>query len=81
VKRGEQCSHSKLKEADVIEIRRLRASGLVYREIAAKFGVHLGHIFDIVKGIAWKHVPNPDQSDPSNHWMSCACWALDWEGS
>jgi len=49
---------SKLKESDVIEIRKLHASGLwLYRELATKFGVAYGHIYEIVKRERWKHLP------------------------
>lgn len=56
VQRGDKCPFSQLKEADVVEIKRLRASGWLYREIGAKFGVSGDHICGIVNRKYWKHV-------------------------
>lgn len=46
--------NAKLSDKDVIEIKRLRAEqGLLYREIAEKFGVSEGHIGAIIRGV-WR---------------------------
>ena len=55
--RGEQQKNSKLTESDVLEIRRLYATGdYSYASIAKIFPVHPGQILKIVRRIAWKHV-------------------------
>lgn len=57
---GSQHHAAKLTEADVVEIRRLRASGLLHREIAERFNMSRCQIGDIARGTAWSHVPlNP----------------------
>jgi hypothetical protein len=53
---GESQPNAKLKEAEIIEIRRLYASGLRLREIAAKLSVPLGTIGVIVCRRTWRHV-------------------------
>lgn len=52
--RGEKNGRAKITEADVREIRRLRALGWLTRELRQKFGV--GNISAIVKGKSWKYV-------------------------
>ena len=55
-RRGEDNDMSVLREADVIEIRRLRLSGLSGPAIAARFEVNHCAIYDILNGITWRHV-------------------------
>lgn len=55
--RGESQPSSKLKEADVIEIRRLHAVGLTQYRIAKIFGMSYHAIRRIISGVGWKHVP------------------------
>lgn len=55
-RRGSEVTNSKLKESDIIEIRRMRAGGALLKEIAAKFNVSVSSIHLIVKGRNWKHV-------------------------
>lgn len=54
--RGEQVVHSKLKTADVIEIRKLYSDGETQRAIAPRYGVTYKTISKIVRRERWKHV-------------------------
>jgi hypothetical protein len=51
--RGEDKGNSKLTEAQVLEIRRLRKTGLFHREIAKQFGVSYSSIQLICQGLRW----------------------------
>jgi len=53
---GENHIGSKLKEAEVIEIRERAANGIAYRSIAASFNVSVGTISDIVNRNWWTHI-------------------------
>lgn len=55
--RGEAHWNARLTEADVVEIRRLRADGAPRTEVAAIYGVHPHHVTAITAGRAWGHVP------------------------
>jgi hypothetical protein len=56
--RGERHGHAKLTEADVIEMRRLRATGeWTTKALAAKFGVCRPVVSVIINRKAWLHVP------------------------
>jgi len=57
IPRGEVRGHAKLKNADVIEIRKLYESGWLQRELAAKFAVSLSRISYIVTRRHWSHLP------------------------
>lgn len=46
----------KLTEADVREIRALRASGVELKPIAKRFGVSTSAIFSVASGRTWKQV-------------------------
>lgn len=61
--RGEN-SNSKLKEAEVVQIRRLRAEGVPSHELAARFGVAPRHVESIVNRRCWRHLPNEQGGDP-----------------
>lgn len=50
---------AKLNDQKVVEIRRLRSRGLVYREIAEIYDVALETIIAVVNGKTWKHVKSP----------------------
>ena len=54
--RGEN-SNSKLKEGQVIQIRRLAGAGIPSRELAARFGVSPRHVGSIVNRRCWRHLP------------------------
>lgn len=53
---GESCGKSKLTEAQVLEIRSLRASGMVYREIGQLYGVSITNVYDICRRKTWTHI-------------------------
>lgn len=53
---GERNPSSKLTEADVIAIRVLRSTGMGAREIAARYGVGRGVVYQIIRGERWGHV-------------------------
>lgn len=55
---GEQHAESKLKEADVLEIKRLyKEEGVKQQWLALKYGVAQGMISKIVNGHVWQHLP------------------------
>ena len=54
--RGSMNGLAKMNEADVVEVRVMRAAGVTYREISAKFGVTISAISHIFNKGAWKHV-------------------------
>ena len=54
--RGEDHGRAKLTEDDVRAIRALRRSGLTFREIGRRFGVHLATAHRVVHLAAWAHV-------------------------
>ena len=54
--RGESARHAKLREADVLEIRRLRAEGLTTCELANRFEVSPRNVRVIVQGHSWRHL-------------------------
>lgn len=56
VPRGVDHANSKLEPCKVLEIRRLRMSGVPVREIASAFGLSRGGIYDVVNGKVWRHV-------------------------
>jgi hypothetical protein len=47
---------AKLTVADVLEIRRLRKSGVMAKDIAPRFGIADSAVSTISRGVAWKHV-------------------------
>jgi hypothetical protein len=53
---GEKNSQAILKEKDIIEIRKLHNDGMKQIEIAKKFPVHKGTIWQIVNRLSWKHI-------------------------
>lgn len=53
---GERAGNAKLKDEDILEIRRRHANGEVQRRIAESFGVGYKAINKIVLGLRWKHV-------------------------
>ena len=64
-KRGESCPTSKLKEKDIIEIRKLYSngeSGLTYKDIAKIYNVIPQTIHSIVRYKRWKHVKMPSET-------------------
>lgn len=55
--RGSKHGTSKITEADVIEIRKLRATGLTFRELATRFPIGADALCCITNRKTWKHVP------------------------
>lgn len=57
--RGEKINTAKLKEEDVLEMRKIRKeTGLSYQNIAKMFGVRkITARRNIFLGISWKHIP------------------------
>lgn len=53
---GEKHSNAILKNEQVIEMRRLRTTGLLYREIAVLFGIRKEHVGSIVRRELWPHI-------------------------
>jgi hypothetical protein len=53
---GEAVRHRKLGDAEVLEIRRLRAEGVTVSKLAARFGVSRSNIRSIVEGRTWRHL-------------------------
>ena len=57
-KPGEQHPQAKLKDADIVQIRRLYfKEGWTQQAIADHFKVSQAHIGKIINGLRWTHVP------------------------
>lgn len=54
---GSTSGNAKLSENDIPLIRKLLASGLSQSEVARRFGVSHGIIFNIDHNVTWRHVP------------------------
>lgn len=54
--RGSRQPNSRLTEADVLEIKRLLASGWKIADVADRFGVGKTTISNIKNGLIWSHV-------------------------
>lgn len=64
--RGEACGASKLTGEQVLEIRRKYVSRKYpYRKLAEEYGLSLTHVWRIVTGRYWRHVPR--ESRPECH--------------
>ena len=55
-KRGEKTHLAKLKNNDVLEIRRLSGIGRTNKSIAEEFGVSTDNIKCIIKRKTWRHI-------------------------
>ena len=53
---GQNHYNAKLTDADVVEIRKLRAQGETLKSIAHRFGVHLSLIHLVAHRRNWKHI-------------------------
>lgn len=53
---GENCRLSKLTNGQVIDIFKLKNTGLQIKEVAKRYGVYPQAISDIWKGKTWKHI-------------------------
>jgi hypothetical protein len=54
--RGERHPMAKVTAADVMEMRRMRAGGAIFKEIGARFGVTTQAAFLAVTGKSWGHL-------------------------
>lgn len=54
---GEKHGNSKLTDDIVLAIRRDRAAGATYKELASKYGIIVAHAGRICRRVAWKHLP------------------------
>jgi hypothetical protein len=54
---GDTNGAAKLKESDVIDIRKQAADGVPQRTIAAQYGVHQSMVYLIAKRKKWQHIP------------------------
>lgn len=55
--RGETNGNARITEAQVIQIRALRASGYQQQELADMFGISQPTVGQIVRRVTWKHIP------------------------
>jgi hypothetical protein len=62
--RGERNSRSKLTDATVIEMFRLRSEGMSGKEIAERIGTSQGNVSMILARKKWSHVPVPAEYLP-----------------
>lgn len=53
---GTKHPNAKLREVDVLSIRRLRAKGLSLAKLGERFDLNPSTVHDIVRGKTWKHV-------------------------
>ena len=53
-KRGSENPISKIKEEDIPEIKKLRESGMTYREIGEKYNIGISQVFRICKNQSWE---------------------------
>ncbi len=54
--RGTRHPQARLTEADVIEMRRMRAAGAHFKDIGARFGVTTQNAFYVATGKTWRHI-------------------------
>jgi hypothetical protein len=54
--RGEAHANAKLSDAEVREMRALRAQGATLKQLEARFGVHFSTVSDVVNRRHWSHV-------------------------
>ena len=60
---GSRTPNAQLTEADVTQIRALRADGWTYDRIAERFGIQSRNVGTICRGQSWKHVGVGEASD------------------
>lgn len=56
LKVGELSTSSKLKNKDVLDIRRLKKEGYKIKYIADKYDISISHAYDIISSRKWKHL-------------------------
>lgn len=47
---------SRMTDAEVRSIRRLRSKGLTYRAIAERLGINRNAVGEVLRGVTWRHV-------------------------
>lgn len=57
--KGEACFSAKVTEAEVMEMRLMRQSGIPIKDIASKFGICRPNASRLTRGLTWKSVPLP----------------------
>lgn len=62
--KGQETVASKLTDAQVLEIRRLAALRVNYKEIARKFGIKRANVSHIHLRKTWKHLPDQNNNSP-----------------
>lgn len=62
--RGERVSGSKLKPADVLRIRNLRAAGWTHKLIAKEMGICVAQASNVARGKHWKHITSSTVLEP-----------------
>jgi hypothetical protein len=81
IRRGSRHQFAKLTESQVLEMIQLRASGVSFRKLAARFGVRHQTVHGIVAGKYWAHVgPSCRRVSPSSAAADAARRALAGEG-
>lgn len=60
--KGEKHPHHKLTASEVIEMRRLRKSGLTHKQIAKQFGICRRQAGDVINGVNWGWLVDSDSS-------------------
>lgn len=53
---GSERDYSKLNDADVRSIRRLRSRGVTYKDIAARLSISRALVWQVLSGNRWSHV-------------------------
>lgn len=67
---GEGSSSAKLRDEDVLNIRKLRSDGVKAGQIAITYGLSLSNVNCILRGHTWKNLPmlsKPDDSHGEKH--------------
>lgn len=54
--RGEAIGNSKLKGADILNIRKLREEGLILKSLAEMYNISISHVHDICRRHVWTHL-------------------------
>jgi hypothetical protein len=64
--KGEACPAAKLKESDVLEMRKKRANGRSVRSLSTEYSTPIGTVSSVCSGKTWKHVGGPLTNRPIN---------------
>ena len=65
--RGEAARHARLREEEVLTIRRLRSGGARTADLAVQFGVSQRNVRAIVQGRTWRHLLPHGEASPIDH--------------